>query len=81
MRVFEMLLKIGKWSKQVGSFAEASAAYEQRRWRRHQDESASPRRANIWRNRMLARVSHNGRVWRAGEWQPGDTPLYDPRTV
>jgi hypothetical protein len=80
MRVFEMLLKIGKWSKQVGSFAEASAAHEQRRGAGAKMKVLRHEGQIFGETGLLARVSHNGRVWRAGEWQPGDTPLYDPRT-
>lgn len=30
------------------------------------------------RNRVVAHVSYNGRVWRGEHYRPGDQPLYDP---
>jgi hypothetical protein len=74
-----MLLKVGKWSKEVASFADASAAYQARR--------GSGPSMKVLRNEgqifgetgLLARVSHNGCVWRDGEWKSGDRPLFDPR--
>jgi hypothetical protein len=75
-----MKLTIGTWSKEVASFAEASAAYQQRRgfgpsMKRLRDGEV------LGEAGPLARVSHNGCVWSPGEWQPGDKPLYDPRTT
>ncbi len=71
-----MLLKIGTWTQEVASFEEASAVYQQLR--------GIGSRMGVLRHKAIiygeiASISHNGRVWRAGEWLPGDRPLYDPR--
>jgi hypothetical protein len=74
-----MILQIGKRRIEVSSFAEASAEYGKARGR-----GASARPSNrmpegqiFGETGLIARVSYNGRVWRAGEWSPDDVPLYD----
>ncbi len=76
-----MILQIGKRTFQVESFADASAKYAKVRGvgAKARPSSRMPSGEIRGETGVLARVSYNGRVWRAGEWIPGEAPLYDPR--
>lgn len=72
-----MLRQPGYPSIAVRDWADASRCYCERR-----DHSGLGARdfaeAELAINdTVIARVSYNGRIWLAGDWQPGDTPLYD----
>lgn len=68
-------LTIGRKSFQVASLAEASATYERAR-------DASGKGYQSFPTGKITpgdfSVSYNGKVWPAGPWAPGRTPLYVP---
>lgn len=77
-----MVLKHRKQTFFVKDFAEASAIFDGLR-----DESGEggstfgEGRIYDDAGKMIARISYNGRVWKAGPWKDGDVPLYDNRTA
>lgn len=64
----------------VASLAEASAIYSAARDRSGKGASGWPDGAVLEDNKVIGRVSYNGRVWAPGPWKPESMPLYDNRT-
>ena len=60
-------------------WADASRCYCDRRDRHGLGASEFPEGELAIGNRVIARISYNGRIWPAGPWHPGDKPLYDNR--
>lgn len=60
-------------------WADASRCYGERRDRSGLGASGFPEGELLVGDRVIARISYNGRIWLAGPWHPGDTPLYDNR--
>ncbi|MDH2129575.1 hypothetical protein N5J77_00445 [Sphingobium yanoikuyae] len=61
----------------VRDWAEASRCYCQRRDRSGLGARDFVEAELTIGDTVIARISYNGRIWLAGDWQPGDTPLYD----
>ncbi|HEX7783466.1 MAG TPA: hypothetical protein VF509_11730 [Sphingobium sp.] len=58
-------------------WADASRCYCDRRDRYGLGVSEFPEGELAIGDRVIARISYNGRIWLAGPWHPGDKPLYD----
>lgn len=61
----------------VRDWAEASRCYCQRRDRSGLGARDFAEAELTIGDTVIARISYNGRIWLASDWQPGDTPLYD----
>lgn len=74
-----IFIAIGNRSWPVASVEEASRIFMAARDRFGEGASKTPVPLIIDANgAVLAHVSYNGRVWRAGDWRYGDRPIYDP---
>lgn len=73
-----MVLTIGRNSVPIVDFADASAKYSAIRNASGLGGSRLPEGKIYQAGEVVARVSYNGRVWKAGEWKAGERPLYDP---
>lgn len=71
-----MRLRIWKRSYRIDTFEQASRLYEKLRG----DKGSRAMRDGIVYDDdgliQIARISYNGKVWRPGEWKPGDEPLW-----
>jgi hypothetical protein len=59
------------------NWADASRCYCDRRDHSGLGASEFPEGELAIGDRVVARISYNGRIWLAGPWHPGDKPLYD----
>jgi hypothetical protein len=76
-----LTLKIRSRKFVVADYAEASRIYEAA-WQAELDRGGVLRGATIHEgNRLVARVSQNGRIWPPEEWTPGMVPLFDNRAA
>jgi hypothetical protein len=76
----ELFLQVGRKRYQVQSLEQASEFYCAARDRSGAGASRFPSAKIVTENGTeVASVSYNGRVWPAGDWKPGDTPIYDNR--
>lgn len=77
-----MILKFGRQEVRVKSLADASTVYSQARDAANLGASRWPTgRVSSDAGQTIGYVSYNGRIWSrpAGDWKPGDTPIYDNR--
>jgi hypothetical protein len=58
-------------------WADASRLYCERRELTGQGASRFPEARLMLAEKVVARISYNGRIWLPGIWQPGDIPIYD----
>lgn len=72
-------VKIQRKVYAVESLLEASRLYETLRDKSGLGGSRFREGAVFDGETEIARISYNGRVWPAGEWFPGQTPLLDNR--
>lgn len=75
----DMVLSFGNRRVPVASLAEASAIYSAARDRSGKGASGWPDGAVLEGDKVIGRVSYNGRVWEPGPWKPDSVPLYDNR--
>jgi hypothetical protein len=74
-----LTLKIRGRKHMVADFAEAHAVYD-KAWTAELNRGGCIRGASIFDgDKLVARVSQNGRIWPPEDYTPGMKPLYEPR--
>ncbi|BCH33196.1 hypothetical protein MesoLjLc_51260 [Mesorhizobium sp. L-8-10] len=63
----------------VATLADASRIYSERRDASGLGASRWPEGQVFEGDRLIGRVSYNGRIWSPGDWRPDDVPIYDNR--